>query len=201
MKENKKSYQADFKRNAVMLSFEKETVDNVAEKLNISNRTLLHWRKSYIIFGEAFTRLGKLKLTPEQEKIYELEMQIKKLNTEFEIIKGASHYLQKEPFFVFQYIAENEPNYSSYLMCNILGVNLGSYNKWKNKYASERQKWKTMVKKEIASIFQSSQKRYGSKRIAAELQKSGYQISSSTVLIYMRELKLYVSVKKHKSKT
>ena len=55
-----------------------------------------------------------------------------------------------------------------------------------------------MVKEEIASIYISSQKRYGSKRITAELQRSGYQLSSDTVLRYMRELNLRVSVKKYK---
>lgn len=47
----------------------------------------------------------------------------------------------------------------------------------------------------------ASEKRYGSKRITAELQRSGYQISSNTVLIYMRELNLSLSVKKYKNKT
>lgn len=58
-----------------------------------------------------------------------------------------------------------------------------------------------MVKEEITKIFISSKKRYGSKRITAELQKCGYQLSSNTVLIYMRELNLYVYVKKNKPRT
>lgn len=202
MKKNQKSYTPDFKRNAVMLSFEKETINIVAQKLNISSRTLLHWRKNYIIFGEAgFYDLGKIKLSSEEKKIYILKKKIKKLNIEFEIIKEAADYLHKGSLFTFQYIAENEQKYSSYLMCKILGINLGSYNKWKNEFISEKQKWKIKLKEEITFIFLSSKKRYGSKRIAAELQKSGYKLSSNTVLIYMRELNLYVSVKKNKSKT
>ncbi|MFG4002260.1 IS3 family transposase [Flavobacterium aquidurense] len=201
MKQDKKSYSPDFKRNAVMLSFEKETINGVAQKLNVSSRAILHWRKNYIIFGEAsFYGLGKIKLSPQEKKIYDLEKKIKKLNTEFEIINEAADYLHKGPLFTFQYIAENEQKYSSYLMCKILGVNLGSYNKWKNEFVSEKQKWKIMIKEEITSIFISSKKRYGYKRITAELQKSGYKLSSKTVLIYMRELNLYVSVKKNKGK-
>lgn len=201
MIEDKKSYSADFKRNAVLMSFKKETIDIVAQKLNISNRTLLQWRKNYIIFGEAFATIGKTKLKPEEKKIYELEMKIKKLNIEFDIIHGASDYLHKGLPIIYQYIAEKEQIYSSYIICKILGVHLGSYKKWKNKFVSERQKWKMMVKQEIASIFIASEKRYGSKRITAELQRSGYQLSSNTVLIYMRELNLSVSVKKYKIKT
>lgn len=201
MKENKKCYQADFKRNAVMLSFEKDTIDNVALKMKISNRTLLHWRKSYIIFGDDFTSLGKIKLTPEQEKIYTLEMKIRKLDAEYRIIKGAEDFLHKGLLFKYQYIAEKEENHSSYLLCRILGVHLGSYKKWKGEYVSERQKWKIMIKKEIASIFLLSKKRYGYKRITAELQGLGYQISPTTVRLYMRELNISVSVKKYKTKS
>jgi len=199
MKGNKKDYPRDFKLKVVKLSFEKAKLQDIARKFNITYETLLHWRKNYIINGEEnFSVVGKTKLTVREKKIYDLEIKIKKLDTEFKILKEAADYLQKGYPYIFQYIAKNEQNHSSYMMCKILGVNLGSYNKWKNEYVSERQKWKMMVKQEIVSIFIASQKRYGSKRITAELQRSGYQLSSSTVLIYMRELNLRVSVKKCK---
>ncbi|MFQ6601943.1 transposase [Flavobacterium sp. C3NV] len=202
MKGNKKDYPRDFKLKVVKLSFEKAKLQDIARKFNITYETLLHWRKNYIINGEEnFSVVGKTKLTVREKKIYDLEIKIKKLDTEFKILKEAADYLQKGYPYIFQYIAKNEQNHSSYMMCKILGVNLGSYNKWKNEYVSERQKWKMMVKQEIVSIFTASQKRYGSKRITAELQRSGYQLSSSTVLIYMRELNLRVSVKKCKIRT
>lgn len=201
MKANKKEYHRDFKLKVVKLSFEKVKLEDIAQKFNITYATLWHWRKNYIINGEEnFSVLGKTKLTAREKKIYDIEIKIRKTDTEFKIIKEAEDYLQKGPPFIFEYIAKNEQNYSSYIMCKILGVNLGSYNKWKNEYVSERQKWKMMVKQEIVSIFILSQKRYGSKRITAELQRSGYQLSSDTVLRYMRELDLRVSVKKYKLK-
>lgn len=83
-------------------------------------------------------------------------------------------------------------------MCKILGVNFGSYNNWKSRSITERQKWKMIVNNEIESIFLASQKRYGSKRVKAELEKSGYNLSADTVRLYMRELNLVVAVKKHR---
>ena len=202
MKENKKSYKYDFKINAVMLSFEKATIDQVAKELNISSRSLLHWRKSYIINATSSRScLGKIKLSPEEKKIYDLEQKIKKLNIEFEIIRSAQDHLFKGKLYIFQFIAKNEHKYSSYLMCKILGSNLGSYNKWKNEFVSEKQKWRMILKEEIKSIYIHSENRYGSRRIAAELQKSGYKLSHSTVLKYMRELGLFVSVKKNKTRS
>jgi len=201
MKANKKEYHRDFKLKVVKLSFEKVKLEDIARKFNITCHSLWHWRKNYIINGEEnFSIIGKTKLTVQEKKIYDLEIKIKKLDTEYEIIKQAEDSLQKGPPFIFEYIAKNEANYSSYMLCKILGVNLGSYNKWKNEYVSERQKWKMMVKAEIESIFLLSHKRYGYKRITAELQRSGYELSSTTVLRYMRELNLRVSVKKYKFK-
>ena len=198
MEKIKKHYKSDFKLKIVKLSFEKVKLEHIAREFNITYNTLLNWRRNYIVNGEENFSVGKTKLTAREKKIYDLEIETRKLDTEFKIIKGAADYLHKGPPFIFQYIAKNEQNYSSYMMCKILGVNLGSYNKWKNQYVSERQKWKMMVKEEIVSIFISSQKRYGSKRVTAELQRSGYELSSDTVRRYMRELNLSVSVKKHK---
>ncbi|GGF06360.1 transposase [Flavobacterium limi] len=202
MKENKQSYSPDFKLKAVLLSFEKGSVAEVAQKFNITSHSLFNWRRSFIIHGaESFSVYGKGALRAEDKKVFELKTKIKKLNIQFDIIKGATEYLRHGPISTFQYIAENEDKYSSYLICKTLGVCLNSYNKWKYKYVSERQKWKMMVKEEITKIFLASKKRYGSRRITAELQKCGYELSSNTVLIYMRELDLYVSVRKNKTRT
>ncbi|WP_223706186.1 IS3 family transposase [Flavobacterium potami] len=47
-------------------------------------------------------------------------------------------------------------------------------------------------------MYHKYKKRYGSKRIAAELQFMGYKISSTTVYKYMHELDLPVKTKKIK---
>lgn len=201
MKEKKQSYSPNFKLEAVLLSFENATVAEVAQKFNITSYSIFNWRRNFVINGlENFSVFGKGRLSSDDKKVFELKMKIKKLNTQFEIIKGAASYLQNGTLATFQYIAANEDKYSSHMMCKTLGICLTSYNKWKYKYVSERQKWKMMVKEEITRIFIASKKRYGSRRITAELQKYGYELSSNTVLIYMRELNLYVSVKKNKTR-
>lgn len=69
MKGNKKNHDPEFKKKAVFLSFGKETIEMTAKKMNISARTLLHWRKGYVIFGEdSFYGSGKIRLSPEQKK-------------------------------------------------------------------------------------------------------------------------------------
>lgn len=51
---------------------------------------LFKWRKEFEEFGEgSFPGKGNLKLTPEQEKIYELEKRPKDAELEHDIIKKA----------------------------------------------------------------------------------------------------------------
>ncbi|WP_431241297.1 IS3 family transposase [Flavobacterium sp. P21] len=82
-------------------------------------------------------------------------------------------------------------------MCITLGVNRGTYRIWKKGSVTETQKWKMALKMEISSIFSTSKETYGCHRIAVELQKSGYFVSHTTVLKCMRELGIYVSIKKN----
>lgn len=53
-----------------------------------------------------------------------------------------------------------------------------------------RQQLKIAVKEQIALIYFKSKQRYGSPRIAFELQSFGYKISRITVAKYMKQLGL-----------
>ncbi|WP_281631837.1 IS3 family transposase [Flavobacterium luteolum] len=82
-------------------------------------------------------------------------------------------------------------------MCKTLGTNTVSYRAWKKSSLTEKQKRKIILKNKINSIFVASRETYGCYRIAVELEKCGYLISPITVLRYMRELGIYVSIKKN----
>ena len=74
MKGERKIYDPAFKTKAVELSKERTNVSELARELGIAVTLLYKWRKEYEEFGEgSFPGNGKLKLTPEQEKIHELE--------------------------------------------------------------------------------------------------------------------------------
>lgn len=80
-------------------------------------------------------------------------------------------------------------------MSETLGINRREYQRWKKQPMNETQKRKILIEKEITSIFFSVKRRYGSERIAIELQNSGYKIAGRTVRKYMRELGLSSKVK------
>lgn len=90
MKQERKKYDASFKKNAVQLSHERANISELARELGIKVSLLYKWRKEYEKFNEgSFPGNGNLKLTPEQAKIHELEKKLKDAELERDILKKA----------------------------------------------------------------------------------------------------------------
>jgi len=90
MKENRKTYDRNFKEKAVQLSYERDNISQLAKELGITAPLLYKWRQDYQEFGTgSFPGKGKLKLSPEQEKIHELEKKLKETELERDILKKA----------------------------------------------------------------------------------------------------------------
>jgi transposase len=82
-------YTTEFKRNAVELSDTSgKTVAQIERDLDIPQGLLYKWRRKYRENGsQAF--LGKGQLTPEQERIRELERELAVVQQERDILKKA----------------------------------------------------------------------------------------------------------------
>jgi transposase len=89
--QQKRKYDSDFKRNAVLLSEEPgRTIPEVAENLGIKNDLLYRWRRQLRRNGEiAFPGHGKMALTPDQKRIRDLEKKLKDTEIERDILKKA----------------------------------------------------------------------------------------------------------------
>jgi transposase-like protein len=197
MKKRRIHYSRDFKLKAIQLSYENGNVTQTARDLQISLNSLSLWRNILIKdVNASFPGKGNPILSSEEKKIKILKKKIKNINLKFEIIRNAREFIVCGKPFIFQFIAENERNYSKELMCKTLGTNTVTYNAWKRGFLTEKQKSKINLKDKINSIFVESRETYGCYRIAVELEKCGYCVSSNTVLRCMRELGLYVSLKK-----
>ncbi|WP_241676602.1 transposase [Flavobacterium pectinovorum] len=95
MKQVHKIYDKAFKEKAVQLS-DRTNVSELARELGITTPQLYKWCKEFEEFGEgSFPRKGNLKLTPEQEKIHELEKRLKDAELERDILKKAIGILSK----------------------------------------------------------------------------------------------------------
>ena len=90
MKQVRKIYDKAIKEKAVQLSYDRTNISEFARELGITAPQLYKWRKEFEEFGEgSFPGKGKLKLTPEQEKIHELEKRLKDAELERDILKKA----------------------------------------------------------------------------------------------------------------
>ena len=90
MTQVRKIYHKATKEKAVQLSYERTNVSELARELGVTAPQLYKCRKEFEEFGEgSFPGKGNLKLTPEQEKIHELEKRLKDAELERDILKKA----------------------------------------------------------------------------------------------------------------
>ena len=90
MVRKRKTYDPAFKRQAVELIKGRKNVSELARELGVHPQLLYKWRKEFDALGEgSFPGNGNLKLTPEQEKIHELEKKLRDVELEHNILKKA----------------------------------------------------------------------------------------------------------------
>ncbi|MFV8335967.1 transposase [Flavobacterium sp. RSP29] len=96
MKQVCKIYDKAFKEKAVQLSYERTNISELARELGVTAPQLYKWRKEFEEFGEgSFPGKGNLKITPEQEKIHELEKRLKDAELERDILKKQSAFFPR----------------------------------------------------------------------------------------------------------
>ncbi len=90
-KENRRKYDSDFKKNAVLLSIQSgKTVREIADNLGIRSDLIYQWRTKLIQKGEiAFPGNGNQALTPDEQRIKDLEKQLNETKMERDILKKA----------------------------------------------------------------------------------------------------------------
>ena len=88
MTQERKLYDAAFKRQAVEFSKDRKSLSEFARELGIQVTLLYKWHKESDAFQSgSFPGNGNLKLTPEQERIRELEKKLQDVELEHSILK------------------------------------------------------------------------------------------------------------------
>lgn len=89
--QNRRRYDAEFKRNAIALAEEHgRSISEVEESLGISPGLIYKWKKQLAAKGTlAFPGNGLEALTPEQKKIQDLEKKLRDAEIERDILKKA----------------------------------------------------------------------------------------------------------------
>ena len=97
--QRRRKYDSDFKRNAVQLSEEPgRTIAEVAENLGIARDLLYRWRREHQAReGLAFPGHGREALSPQEQRIRELERKLKDTEMERDILKKAMAIFSRAP--------------------------------------------------------------------------------------------------------
>jgi len=86
----KKNYDRTFKERAVKLSYERDSIKELARELGITSERLYKWRAEYGKHGEAsFQGHGVERLSDEGKRVKALEKELRNTKLELEILKKA----------------------------------------------------------------------------------------------------------------
>ena len=97
MTKTRKQYSKEFKLDAISLVLEQGfTRKEAAGGLEINAQMLGRWIKDFREDDDGHAFRGNGKLTPEQEEIKRLKAQVKRLETEREILKKATAFFAAE---------------------------------------------------------------------------------------------------------
>ena len=93
----RKQYSKEFKLDAISLVLEQGySIAEAARSLEIRANMLSRWIKEYQTDDDGQSFRGNGKLTPEQEEIKRLKVEIKQLKLEKQILKEAAVFFAKE---------------------------------------------------------------------------------------------------------
>ena len=86
----KKNYDRTFKERAVKMSYERDSIKDLARELGISSERLYKWRAEYAHHGPAsFQGHGVERLSEEGKRVKALEKELRNTKLELEILKKA----------------------------------------------------------------------------------------------------------------
>ncbi|QSB29239.1 IS3 family transposase [Flavobacterium sp. CLA17] len=186
-------YDRTFKENAVKLSYErgKKQIASFARELGIAPDSLYTWRKDFEKFGTgSFCGSGHLKLTTEQAIIANLEKKVKDSELTLEILKRGSKYVTQGKVMTKKFIESNKSEFSVTKICAVLQVSRATYYLRKKRELSATEIRINLLKEQITAIFYEFKQKYGAEKIAKELEKRGFKMSSSRIHVYMKTLGL-----------
>ncbi|MGV9743292.1 IS3 family transposase, partial [Rhodococcus zopfii] len=186
---------------ALYLSDPSHTFDGIGQDLGVSRETLRNWvhaeRKRSGVSGTA-DRDRKPAPAGEvssesvlEEENRQLKAQIRKLETEREILRKAAKYFGGRDELVsrFQFVDDHRDTVSVKWLCQILEVSRSGFYRWRAAAAAraERARADQELAERIRGIHDDSDGTYGSPRVTAELRDAGLEVNHKRVERVMRE--------------
>ncbi|OXG02227.1 hypothetical protein B0A79_16220 [Flavobacterium piscis] len=197
MEEIQRRHSPEFKKNAVLLSYERKNVLATATELEISPKLLSKWRSLYRKYeAGSFPGRGKKRIYYDDSEIYESEKKRVESQLRLVILREGIKLKPQSKQELYNFIHQNKNKYPIGIMCQVLGVSTSMYNLRMKHPLSKREMQVRLFKDAINSVFYESRQYHGCVLIARELCKRGIQISEDQVAFFMKQLGLKRKVKK-----
>ncbi|MCP4670235.1 MAG: IS3 family transposase [Desulfobacula sp.] len=193
--ESRRKFDPDFKRNAVLLCAEPgRSVVEVANNLGIGKDLLYRWRREYHrANGQyVFPGNGIEALTPDKERIRELEKKLRDTEMERDILKKSNGHLQQDIEMKYRFIKDHRSEFTMKKMCQKLKISMSGFYHWINRPLSARDRKNEFLKERIFELFAEHNGMAGSPMITADLHDDPefFNVSQNRVARLMREMDL-----------
>ncbi|WP_283130559.1 IS3 family transposase [Enterovibrio norvegicus] len=189
MTRQRRSFSAEFKLEAACLVLDQGySIPEASRSLNVGETALRRWIKQLEQERGGKTPTTKA-LTPEQQKIQELEARVNRLEREKAIPKKGYCSLdvgRTRTFTLIDQLREQEP---AELVCGVFGVAMSSYYDHRQRRQvidAER----LHLRSETKRLFTLSRRAAGSRSLVEMLRELGHQVGRFKVRRLMKEAKL-----------
>ncbi|MDO1481832.1 MULTISPECIES: IS3 family transposase [Rhodococcus] len=198
-----KAYSAEFKADAVALylSDPSHTFEGIGKDLGVSRETLRNWvraerkRTGTSAAAHSPRKPGSVgEVSSEsvlEEENKQLRAQIRKLETEREILRRAAKYFGGRDELVsrFQFVDDHRDTVSVKWLCRILEVSRSGFYRWRASAPAraERARADRELAERIRVVHADSDGTYGAPRVTAELRDAGLEVNHKRVERVMRE--------------
>ncbi|USE39617.1 IS3 family transposase [Endozoicomonas sp. SCSIO W0465] len=182
-----------------MVVEQKQAVTEVARSLGINDGNLRRWIREQDEKKEmSFPGKGQQALTPDQQRIKELEAENRQLKMEQEILKKATAFFGERPVVRFAFIQQEKEAYPVQVLCKVMQVGRSGFYRWQNQQEHQKDSLAKQFRldSDAQQIFIDSDRSYGSRRMAKALQGKGYNIGRYQAATLMKRLGLVVKYAK-----
>ncbi|MGR3293334.1 MAG: IS3 family transposase [Candidatus Scalindua sp.] len=182
----RRKFDKEFKLEAVRLVVEEgRPVAEVSRGLGIHENLLHVWKRRYKEdMSDPFP--GKGRLRPVDDELRRLKKELEDVKQERDILKKAFGHFLEGTQMKYRFIEENRSGFVVEKMCLALKVSKSGYYAWKGRGKSRRELENEKLDQVIRKAHRRSRERYGSPRIAKELEARGVNCSENRVARRMR---------------
>lgn len=172
----------------------------IKEISGAGDSAVTRWKRQYLaeINGET-PPPGKKALTPDKQRIQELEKQLWRAQRDNEILKKATAFFVRDnsKLSLVTQVKKANPNYTLTELCSLFEIKQSTYYYQQSPRPMDNQTIQLLVN--IKAIFAESDSTYGKRRIRKALQTSGFSIGIYRTASLMKKagLKAKAPKKKH----